>query len=1026
MRERRLSNLTIYDTLKAPDNDVKHHRSDSTSSTNSQRVSNRPSSRRRRGSSVSRHPLVDKVEKQEQENLHIRRFSSRVRSLKKSAQAAVVPDYQEDSDDDEVHEEEGKGTDRLVLNPKHRMSGTLDLCQKIIPEKPQDTRSVASLSREDSLRGTFSIKESLHFDPEEYGKEVEDLTEDEMRKMIDKEFPEHSSNESLDLFSVVESVLSTPSKYDTYPNADWSQRNWVEFYGPDQQWHTAMVTRIDEREVVEEVVEVVEDSILPFVEAAILRNKKMLDTEIEKIRNEVNENRKISPHETVRKVVKIQGALDAFKDGKGDEQDEEKEDEVEGKLSMSDVLRERSLTREAEKNDELAELAELADIKKIEYRYDCGYHYKLIKHKFLRCPEEGLRVVFGDRPWLWQQYVLLKYEERVRFSPGHSDDFENLDPVEFAETFWDIFLEKFKKKNPSHPLYNEILNDRTDAVSKLREHLLKPFHILDDIRKGDEGDGWESFEDASAFTYLSVLGTGYFIPVICCAMQIFMLFILAYEAMIQTREDGREIVDCPKGGAMPMGIIWTVAIFYLTKVVPDQFMHFYKVAGNVDCPYSKMMSLRSYIHQHGEDNFGQQVGYNMDIMMNAGFKCLALIVNVYILFNTEAVIDIVLNCIALEFVSGMDEEFVQSSWWDQDQRWLRAGTMELLLRKEIEGNKLLNWEIVCQEYGVVEKDLDPEKEPVMKGFKRTGFCNGKKARVDCKNSELRESLYMRKLMQLRDVVLSMKPERPQAIREFVKKRKEFGLLAKLLNGVWKGRNSKTAMFWKFEDYRTWSYWNELLYCQVEIREGRSECWSYEEFALNEETLRQNAGLDGYKKDAAYEKYIQKQLTMEICQWVSDQHEKTEKERRSMSFRMSSRGSYSDRISAKPASEINPEELEKFRKGLKYKEQTDFCNHDGFSSVGPMIAFRGEVIQTFTFYNAYESVKMVMKRHNYIRVIGILADWVIRWIVWTISLIIFPAVVFYVIYFIPGECTDWEHYGAHVQDLTDQVGGQVGA
>merc|ERR1711871_1805962 len=111
----------------------------------------------------------------------------------------------------------------------------------------------------------------------------------------------------------------------------------------------------------------------------------------------------------------------------------------------------------------------------------------------------------------------------------------------------------------------------------------------------------------------------------------------------------------------------------------------------------------------------------------------------------------------------------------------------------------------------------------------------------------------------------------------------------------------------------------------------------------------------------------------------------------MSFRMSSRGSYSYRISAKPASEINPEELEKFRKGLKYKEQTDFCNHDGFSSVGPMIAFRGEVIQTFTFYNAYESVKMVMKRHNYIRVIGILADWVIRWIVWTISLIIFPAV-----------------------------------
>ena len=153
-------------------------------------------------------------------------------------------------------------------------------------------------------------------------------------------------------------------------------------------------------------------------------------------------------------------------------------------------------------------------------------------------------------------------------------------------------------------------------------------------------------------------------------------------------------------------------------------------------------------------------------------QCLALIINVYILFNTEAVIDIVLNCIALEFVSEIDEQFVQSSWWDQDQRWIRAGTMELLLRKEIEGNKLTDWSIICDEYGVVEKDLDPKEHPAMAGFKRTGFANLKKATKDCKDSTLRESQYMRKLMRLRDVVLKMEPKRPQAIREFVKKRKE--------------------------------------------------------------------------------------------------------------------------------------------------------------------------------------------------------------------------------------------------------------
>ena len=83
MRERRLSNLTIYDSLKSPEsNRQKYHRGDSTTSTNSQRESNRPSSRRRR-SSVTRNPLVDVMEKKERENLNMDRFSSRVMALKR-------------------------------------------------------------------------------------------------------------------------------------------------------------------------------------------------------------------------------------------------------------------------------------------------------------------------------------------------------------------------------------------------------------------------------------------------------------------------------------------------------------------------------------------------------------------------------------------------------------------------------------------------------------------------------------------------------------------------------------------------------------------------------------------------------------------------------------------------------------------------------------------------------------------------------------------------------------------------------
>ena len=253
----------------------------------------------------------------------------------------MSPVHQEDSDyEDEAEEDEGKGNGKGGLMHK-RKSGTIDLTQQIIPEEPKTRRS-AAMSREDSLHGTFSLKESLHFNPEEMGMKVNDLTEEEVRKatsearkrceysansarsslqlimMIDKEYPDHSSHKSLDIYGCVESVLSTPSKYDTYPNADWSQRNWVEFYGPDQQWHITMVTRIDERETEE-------DSILPFVEAAILRNTKMLDEEIEKIKNEVIENRKkITMHETAARVLRLNGAMKAF-NGRGGGGDDEEE-----------------------------------------------------------------------------------------------------------------------------------------------------------------------------------------------------------------------------------------------------------------------------------------------------------------------------------------------------------------------------------------------------------------------------------------------------------------------------------------------------------------------------------------------------------------------------------------------------------------------------------------------------------------------------------------------------------------------------
>lgn len=196
------------------------------------------------------------------------------------------------------------------------------------------------------------------------------------------------------------------------------------------------------------------------------------------------------------------------------------------------------------KEERLAEISKIARITRYEYLYDCGLHYKLIGPKFIRAPEEGLRVIFGNRPWLWQQYALLKYEERVQFSLGHKDDFEKLDPVTFAEDFWNVFLTNFERKNPDHPLFNKALKEHTDTHQKLKEHILKPFVILDDIRTGD---GWEDFDQENAFSYLSILGAGFLIPVLCSLVQVSIFAVLVVDTYVETKQVSDRKGYCPVG-----------------------------------------------------------------------------------------------------------------------------------------------------------------------------------------------------------------------------------------------------------------------------------------------------------------------------------------------------------------------------------------------------------------------------------------------------------------------------------------------
>ena len=67
--------------------------------------------------------------------------------------------------------------------------------------------------------------------------------------------------------------------------------------------------------------------------------------------------------------------------------------------------------------------------------------------------------------------------------------------------------------------------------------------------------------------------------------------------------------------------------------------------------------------------------------MNTTYECVLYLLNIYILYTTQDVTDILLNALAIEFVHQLDESYVDSAWWDTDFRYIKAGAIELVIRK---------------------------------------------------------------------------------------------------------------------------------------------------------------------------------------------------------------------------------------------------------------------------------------------------------------------------------------------------------
>jgi len=427
------------------------------------------------------------------------------------------------------------------------------------------------------------------------------------------------------------------------------------------------------------------------------------------------------------------------------------------------------------------------------YFYHAGSDRKF-REEDIRSPEEGLKRIFGNRPWIWQQWAMLKLEEKLRFQEGHQLDLMEMDVQKFGADLWELWLE-----NPANKEFSDVFYDDkrvgTFGRNELINHIQKPFHLIDRIKEDKEEWGFNDDANISAFTYISLLGAGSLMPIVIFFLQITTPFVLVWE--VYSKDACADKEDNFRR-AKYMALI--VYILYIFTVYPDTLWRTYEVEGSAPCAYSRLLSLRKELWVQGDDSLTQMIGYKLDIFMSTAFETLLLMLNVYVVMNTiDDPISILLDALAFIFVAKIDEEIVKSSWWDPDNRWLTAGAMEVVMQSTVRFRSMASVEAFSNKYDIPQEELRKACDDSPTLLKDLNVADD-----DAENPE-----YLTKEERILQIFKEVSKDtgNRSAIEEYEKPKVYFGIAETIMGSL----GSANPVFNNFQAYRTWSRWNKVLY-----------------------------------------------------------------------------------------------------------------------------------------------------------------------------------------------------------------------
>jgi len=461
-----------------------------------------------------------------------------------------------------------------------------------------------------------------------------------------------------------------------------------------------------------------------------------------------------------------------------------------------------------------ADIAEEDIPKETFYYFEAGK--KTVGRKYerydVRAPRQGLEAIFGPRPFLWQQYALVRLESYLRLEENHAFDFMDFNIYLNARRWFREWLEHPDNSDWLEEIYR-IEEPHTQEL--LRHHLFTPFKLMEAIRSNK--DDWD-FDDPNitVYSYLAVLGNGVGMVAVVVTIQILIPLVLIYNATVFGTEGGRsgsgdETVfnrrfDPPTNGSLFGTTTWDqfcagdgsqegkillglVILLYLVQVIPDTLFAIYNVAGVAGTTFSRMNSLRRVVSNQNEDSITQIWGFKLDRWMNTAYLSALNVIMLYILLMTENVLDIILNALAIMFIHQIDENIANAGWWDGDLRWITAGTLELVIQSIVQTKVLKNPLLLRKQYGITKEDYEKAM-----GSTSNSLFDSKQADLDEDDPVFNESKARRN------------------VAFFDENRKYFGLIEEMLAKVHFPGAKHLAIFNRYEDYRVWSRWDDILYC----------------------------------------------------------------------------------------------------------------------------------------------------------------------------------------------------------------------